>query len=78
MMKKAPLIICICFLLACNFFNQKKNLKIILIIFRGLLPRITQFIPYKCNFFGDNRYNDSLPDFLSPEFLAKQKFFYSF
>ena len=34
---------------------------------------------YRINatFLGDNRYNDSLPDFLSPEFLAKQKHFFT-
>ena len=77
-MKKAPLIICLCFLLACNFFNQEKRSQN---NFDNLLEDYFQesLKLYRINatFLGDNRYNDSLPDFLSPEFLAKQKHFFT-
>ncbi len=77
-MKKAPLIICLCFLLACNFFNQEKRSQN---NFDNLLEDYFQesLKLYRINatFLGDNRYNDSLPDFLSPEFLAKQKIFFT-
>ena len=77
MMKKVPLIFGICFLVACNFFNQEKSKG-----FDNLLEKYYQesLELYRINatFLGDHRYNDSLPDFLSPDFLAKQKCFLNF
>ena len=80
MMKKAPLIIGLCFLLACNFFNQEK--KRYQNNFEYFLEEYFQesLELYRINgtFLGDHRYNDSLPDFLSTDFLAKQKRFLTF
>ena len=77
MMKKAPLVFGIYFLVACNFFYQGKNKD-----FDNLLEEYFQesLELYRINatFLGDHRYNDSLPDFLSPDFLAKQKRFLTF
>ena len=77
MMKKAPLFFGIYFLVACNFFNQEKNKG-----FDNLLEEYFQesLELYRINgtFLGDHRYNDSLPDFLSTDFLAKQKRFLTF
>ena len=78
MMKKAPLIIGLCILIACNFFNQEKRSQINFDNFlEDYFQESLKLYRINATFLGDNRYNDSLPDFLSPEFLAKQKYFFT-
>ena len=77
-MKKAPLIIGICFLLACNFFNQEKKSQNNFDNFlEDYFQESLKLYRINATFLGDDRYNDSLPDFLSPEFLVKQKHFFA-
>ena len=77
-MKKTLLIFSLCFLVACDFFYQEKNQ----ISFDQLLENYFQasLELYRINatFIGDERYNDTLPNFLSPEFKVKQKKFYNY
>ena len=75
MMKKAPLILGFCFLVACNFFYQEKDTKIILITFGGLLQESLKLYRINATFLGDDRYNDSLPDFYLQSFWANKNIF---
>lgn len=76
-MKNIPFILALCFLLACNLQQEKHQNN-----FDSFLEDYFQesLRLYRINgtFLGDNRYNDTLPNFLSPEFKDKQRRFYAF
>ena len=79
MMKKAPLILGLCFLVACNFFYQEKRHQNNFDNFlEDYFQESLKLYRINATFLGDDRYNDSLPDFLSPEFLVKQNHFLGF
>lgn len=79
MMKKAPLILGLCFLVACNFFYQEKRHQNNFDNFlEDYFQESLKLYRINATFLGDDRYNDSLPDFLSPEFLVKQNHFFAF
>lgn len=77
-MKKVPLIISLCFMVACNFFYQEKHSKSIEQLLESYFQESLELYRINATFMGDERYNDTLPDFLSQEFEAKKRHFYAF
>jgi hypothetical protein len=77
-MKKVPLIISLCFMVACNFFYQEKHSKSFEQLLESYFQESLELYRINATFMGDERYNDTLPDFLSQEFEAKKRHFYAF
>jgi len=76
-MKNTPLILILCVLTACNFFYQEKHRKSFDQLLENYFQGSLELYRINATFMGDDRYNDTLPDFLSDAFKAKEREFLS-
>ena len=67
-MKKVPLIISLCFMVACNFFYQEKHSKSFEQLLESYFQESLELYRINATFMGDERYNDTLPSGF-PRFL---------